>query len=462
MPSIGGAVSNDDYARAEGSASLGWSDRPSRLMRVHVRGGRNERGVPGPYGSDPLGLYGGLDVISRQRNSFTEVAATGRFGGARVQHQLLVTWADLKSHYLSPFGASDDRTRRVTGRYQIDVALPAVGLSAGWEGLSERADNTYITGELFQPVPVSRSLSGWFVEARPSLGARVALSAGVRLERIARRALEGDPNPFGPRPAFGEDVVWSASPKVAASWFLRGPDAGGWTRIRAGAGTGIKPPTAFEIAFTDNPSLRPERSRSADVGVEQALAGSALVADLTWFSNRYDDLIVAISQAWGSASRYRTDNVANARSRGLEAGLAWRASDGLAARAAWTWLDTEVLAVDRAPGRAPAPFSVGDDLVRRPRQQGSLEVSWTGPRGNAFLLVNGRGRMLDLEPNFASSLVYNPGYTMLTVGGSFRLTHGLELYARVINALDRQYEEVYGFPGLGRTAMAGVRVAAGR
>ena len=39
------------------------------------------------------------------------------------------------------------------------------------------------------------------------------------------------------------------------------------TRLRASAGTGIRPPDAFEIAFTDNPSLEPERSRSVDVGV---------------------------------------------------------------------------------------------------------------------------------------------------------------------------------------------------
>ena len=73
------------------------------------------------------------------------------------------------------------------------------------------------------------------------------------------------------------------NPKISAAWYLRPagaePTSGfgaGWTKIRGGAGTGIKPPTTFEIAFTDNPNLKPERSRSVDLGVEQAFAGAAL------------------------------------------------------------------------------------------------------------------------------------------------------------------------------------------
>ena len=113
----------------------------------------------------------------------------------------------------------------------------------------------------------------------------------IRFEHIARSALPA--GRFG-QPALDEDAVWSTNPKISGAWFLRPADSRGWTKLRFGAGTGIKPPTAFELAFTNNPGLKPERSRSFDVGVEQALVGSALVADLTWFANRYDDLIVSV------------------------------------------------------------------------------------------------------------------------------------------------------------------------
>jgi outer membrane receptor protein involved in Fe transport len=285
------------------------------------------------------------------------------------------------------------------------------------------------------------------------------VTAGARLERIERRALESSP---GSRPAFPDDVVWSLNPKLAVAWFARGVDAANWTKLRASAGTGIKPPTGFELAFTDNPGLKPERSRSVDAGIEQAIAGSSLVADATWFFNRYDDLIVAVSRELTSLSRYQTDNIANARSTGLEAGVRWQSGNGLAARAAWTWLDTEVLGLDEQPSAGFGPYKVGEPLVRRPRHQAFGEVAWTRDRGTAFVTIGGRGRMLDLEPNYVSSLFTNPGYAAVSFGGSFTLARHVELFGRVMNALNREYEEAFGFPTLGRRASVGVRIAAGR
>jgi outer membrane receptor protein involved in Fe transport len=318
-----------------------------------------------------------------------------------------------------------------------------------------------VTGAAGQGVPVERSVSGWFVEGRPALGPRLFLTAGVRIERIARQALEADPFAFTPRPAFAEDVVWSVNPKVSAAWFVNSPEGRTWTKIRGGAGSGIKPPTAFDIAFTDNPGLKPERSRSFDAGIEHAF-GSALIADATFFVNRYDDLIVTVGTALRGASRYRTDNIANARARGLEAGARWQPIDAIAIRAGWTWIDTEVLAVDGLDGAAPSPYRAGDELIRRPRHQASFEAGWTHARGSAFALVSGRGRTRDLEPSFASEIFDNRGYATATIGGALRLVRGVEIFGRLTNLFDRDYEEVFGFPAPRRLGLVGVRVAGSR
>ena len=463
--SIGGPVSNDDYERLVGSASLGWSDRATRRLRIDARVTRDDRGFPGAYGSDPFGFYGGLDTISRGINRSTGVSGSASLGDVRrVRHLAQAAWSSAPSRFLSPFGESEDRTRRWTGRYQVDAERARLGWSLGAESLYERADNTFITGEVFQPVPVTRSLTGLFAETRWRAGSRGAVTAGARLERIARNALEGNPSVFGPRPAFGTDVVWSANPKISASWLLRGAHdaSGGWTRLRAGAGTGIKPPTAFEIAFTDNPSLSPERSRSVDVGVEHVFAGGLAAADATVFASRYDDLIVAVRTEFGSVSPYRTDNIANARAAGLELGVRWRSRGGLSARAAYTFMDTEVLAVDDAPGEAPSPFEVGQPLFRRARHQGSLDVRYTASRADVFLTVYGRGRTLDLEPNFASAVLSHSGHAVASLGGSVRLGSRLDAYGRIDNLFDRTYEDVLGFPAPGRTASVGLRVAVSR
>jgi hypothetical protein len=186
-------------------------------------------------------------------------------------------------------------------------------------------------------------------------------------------------------------VVWSSTRKCPPPGSSARQRVG-WTKLRAGIGTGIKPPTGFEIAYTDNPNLKPERSVSMDAGVEQALGGSAAVFEATFFANRYDDLIVSVGTGLSGVSRYRTDNVANASAQGLETGVRWQGPHGLAARLVWTFLHTEVLGLDTLPSQGPGFFKVGDPLVRRPSQQGFVEVTCAHAR-QTFVTVGGRGHV---------------------------------------------------------------------
>ncbi len=306
---------------------------------------------------------------------------------------------------------------------------------------------------------------GLFVEARYQPTTPLTLTAGVRAERIQRDTLASNPDPYAPRPAFGVDVRQSVNPRVSAA-FLFGSGrtaAVGWTRAHAAAGTGIRPPDAFEIAFTDNPGLKPERSRSVEAGVDQALVRERLVVGATAFYNRYDDLIVAVGTALKDASQYMTDNISNARSKGVELSAALRTGHGLSARLSYTFLDTAVLAVDGL-GSAPPPFAVGQPLLRRPRHAASLDLVYTRSAVTAFARVGARSRALDVEPTNGTfgGLFYNPGFTVVDAGASWRLASGVEIFGRVGNLFDRHYEETYGFPALGRNATIGVRLAAGR
>lgn len=464
--SIGGPVSNDDYSRASGSGSLTWSDQPSRRIRLDVRGGRYERGYPGAYGSDPEGLFGGLDTISRGTNHHASVGLSAVLrSGQSLDHRIQMTWSDANGEFISPFDEpgkpSKDSNGRLTGRYQLDLLAGATGVSVGAEALRESATSTFIVDEASSMLPVRRNDIGLFAEARPAFGDRLFTTIGLRVERLDRSALAA--GSF--RPAFEPSIVWSANPKGSVAWIARPASSAGSalgsTTLRASAGTGIKPPTAFDIAFTDNPDLKPERSRSVDVGVEQSLFASRAIVDATWFYNSYDDLIVSISQPLSGASRYQTDNIANAKSSGLELGAAWRLSPAVTARASWTWLDTEVLGVDSLPGIGFSVYAVGDALVRRPRHAGTLDVNWRTDRASAFAIVSVRGAMRDLEPNWASSVYTNPRRVTTTIGAALRLAPALELYGRVLNAFDSDYEDVLGFPAPGRSAMIGLRVTAG-
>ena len=105
-----------------------------------------------------------------------------------------------------------------------------------------------------------------------------------------------------------------------------------------------------------------------------------------------------------------------------------------------------------------------DPLLRRPRHQGSFDATWSRERGNAFAQVLVRGETLDAEPAFGPTggLYVNPGYTVANLGAAWKPVSRVEVFGRVLDLFDRQYEEVLGYPAMGRTAYMGARIAVGR
>jgi len=464
----GETVRNDDYERHSVSAAGGWRDQRGATIRGDVRYSQDERGFPGPFGSDPGGTYGGIDTVSRGVNDrwLTSIGGSFLVGRARVNGE--TTYSRIDGNFTSSFGDAESWSRRTTARLQADTTL-ARGLetSMGLELLGERAGGSFITATGNVLVPVERGLAGFFAEARWTHAARLFVTTGVRVERITRQALPGNAAAFSPRPPFDDDTVVSANPKLSAAWYVRSTD-GNFTKVRAAAGTGIRPPDVFEIAFTDNPSLKPERSRSFEAGVDQTLLRGRGLVEATAFFNNYDDLIVATGSFRGS-SRFRTDNISNARSRGLEIAGTARGrlgslrGAGLQLRVAYTLLDTEILAVDQS-NTAPPPFTVGDRLLRRPKHQFSSDVLLDAGRLTAFVQGGARSSVRDVDPSFGTfgGLFDAPGYTTWNAGAAWKLLSRIEVFGRITNLFDRDYEEALGFPALGRSAMVGLRVAARR
>ncbi len=461
----GETISNDDYRRTDVGGSGAWRSGAGASVRAQATFGRDERGFPGPFGSNPAGIFTGIDTVARGSNDRWGVAfgATGP-AGHRLRAHGQITWNAIDSDFVSGFGPSQSGSRRLSARGQADMAAGrGVELTAGAELQRERGTSSYITDDSGE-IPIERYVAGVFGEGRFSAADRFFATAGVRVDNIHRDPIGALNDPYSPRPAMGADTVVSVNPKVAAAFHARAA-RGSETKIRASFGTGIRPPDAFELAFTDNPALAPERSRSAEAGIEQAFAAGHGSVEATWFRNTFDDLIVAVGR-FVESSRYRTDNISNARATGLELGATGRhraAATDVQARLTYTFLDSEILAVDRA-GAAPSPFSVGQALINRPRHQWAVDAGVTHGRATAWVRGGGRGRVLAVEPSYGTfgGLFDAQGYNVWTAGASWRLARQLEIFGRVENLFDRRYEEVFGFPALGRGAFAGVRVLTGR
>lgn len=462
-PGTGQTVSNDDYNRTDAMGSLGFLTDRWQFTGL-LRGGRNERGVPGPYGSDPNRTYDGVDTVSRNDNETLAAGASAAWRLApALQLRGAVTYANRDSTYLSlytPDTPSASGNRLLAVRGQVDAAWLGVSWTAGTEWAGERAQSAFITGLENQEIPVERTQLGVFGEGRIEVG-RLSIQAGARFEQVVRNALEGNRSVFSPRPAFAEDTVSVLNPRVAVSWRALG-DQEWWARVHGGYGSGMRAPGAFEIAFTDNPGLKPERTRSIEGGVETGWLGGRLVADVLYYRNDYDDLIVTVGRVAGTR-RYRSDNVSNARSQGVEGSLSLRPIAALTVRGGIVGQRTEILANDESRG-APAPFKVGDQLLRRPRVSGFADVLVTSGRVSGFLRIDQRGEARDIDPSFGAGagIFGNPGYATADAGISVRVLDQVELFGRGLNLLDKRYEEVYGFPALGRSVMVGVRLATGR
>ncbi len=244
--------------------------------------------------------------------------------------------------------------------------------------------------------------------------------------------------------------------RLSAAWQVT--DA---TTLRGAWGTGIKNPTfserfGFFTNFIGNPNLKPEESTGWEVGVDQDLLSDRLRLSATWFDEELEDEIDGFffDSSLGEFGGFTAINEDGKSEReGLELAARWLIVEGLSLNAAYTWLDSE--------------DPDGSDEIRRAEHIASANLNWDFLAGRASLnlQVDYNDEQDDFffppVPPFQERVELD-SFTLVTLAGSYRLFDNLELYARVENATDEDYEEVLGFVAPGRTAIAGVRYSFGR
>ena len=340
-----GDVVNSDYRNENLSLNLG---RRFRRQDLSFRGGFNssENGVPGPYGSNHAGNFAGLDRVSRNANNFsTYLVRYDLDVTPRLRQEIFGSFFLNNNSYRDGSGSmSFNKDLRGTGEARTTVSVSErYTLAFGFAFSREEVKNTFISDDSFRAFPLRRDQEGIYLENRFRLARRLFINAGARAEVIQTPRIPGN-SAFG-RPEFAAQTIERVNPKLGVAWVAR-PS----TRMHASFGTGIRPPGGFDLAFTNNPALKPERTLSVDAGIEQQF-GSRVLMDATYFHNRYDDLIVSLGGSLSRLGSYRSDNLANSRAQGVELAGHWRPSIRVAISGHYTWLDTEILALDEI-GRA--------------------------------------------------------------------------------------------------------------
>jgi len=255
--------------------------------------------------------------------------------------------------------------------------------------------------------------------------------------------------------SFGTATV----PRVGAAWYARtGGDAVGTTRLHGSAGRGIKEPTILQSFSTNpfflgNPDLEPERSGAVDAGIEQRLAHDRVRLDLTWFDNRYRD-IIALQTIDPQTFSSQYFNIGLTRARGVELTGDVALVSGLRASAGYTLTDSEIL---ESTSTSPV-FKAGNWAFRRPRHSGFAGVSWMGTRAAIDLSGSLVGRRVDSDfSSLAPPMLENSRYALWDLRGSLQLTRVIAFTGAVDNLTDSDHMDPLGYPVLGRAIRVGVR-----
>jgi iron complex outermembrane receptor protein len=366
--------------------------------------------------------------------------------------------------------------RRASG-LRASYALPfrAAGISAravvGAEGDLQRdarrnfVNDTGAHGALTLDQLERVGASAGYAQLALDLSRRLALLGALRYDRTRFRVSDHFVTATDPDDS-GERTMGAASPSVGASWRV-----GRGGSLYANYATAFETPTTTELANRPsgaggfNPELKPQRTRSVEVGATARVAGLGSV-QLALYRAGVRDALVPF-EVPGAPGRQFFRNAGSAVHRGFEAGATLAPLRALTVRAAYTWTDarfdhyvvgTTSYDGHRVPGIAP--------------HRADVVLSWLAPRG----------LVAELETRYLSAVPVADADPAGSAAGAYALA-GLRLtatraaiggvtvapYAGVTNLLDRAYVGSvtvnafggrYYEPGPRRTGYVGVEVGA--
>jgi len=219
--------------------------------------------------------------------------------------------------------------------------------------------------------------------------------------------------------------------RIAPAYFIS--ETG--TKFRATFGTGFKAPSLFNLYDPGfgNATLKPERSKGWDAGVEQFLLGDRLSLELTYFSNQFSDLF-----SFDNAT-FKTINLAKAKTNGIELSLKYKAAGIAETMFTYTMTNSK----DKSEGSSDYDQS----LLRRPQDKASLsalfyltdritlgtEILYTGLRDDKDFSA------------WPAQRIQLQSYTLVNLTATYLLHQGVQTFFKIHNAFDTKYEEILGY-----------------
>jgi vitamin B12 transporter len=449
-------VLNGSFNDATISGNLGIRPSEKTEIRAIFRSEAGRAGVPGAWAfqrPDPDAFYRRMDEAGALTFTYNPtISWTQKFSySVSDSQQFSANPKDSGSYVpqyqgrMAPFAFSDsvyqtlNDTRRQKISYQSDLALALGHLFT--VGADYEHESGMVGDPQSNPLEAKRDNYGGYLQDQWSLHNRLFAVAGIRLEH---------------NDSFG----FFAAPRLSWTFLVNQPSSGafwGLTKLKANFGVGIKEPSLVQSFsnspfFQGNPNLRPEKALSFDAGFEQTLYSGQTVVEATYFENHFRnqiEYIVTNPQTYAGTFF----NLGKARARGLEVMLRQKLISNLELSGSYTLLDSIIL---ESSNSSDAVYAEGQELLRRPRHSGFVDLRWKPGRwtlGASGIFVGSRA-----DSDFSyMGFTRNKGYSILNLLANFKLAGGVSVFASVNNALNESYMEVLGYPALRANFRIGLR-----
>lgn len=212
------------------------------------------------------------------------------------------------------------------------------------------------------------------------------------------------------------------------------------TRIFANWGEGFKAPSVFQLTYIcgfcgltePNLNLLPERSSAWEAGIQQGFLDGKGKLRVTYFDQKIQDLI-----DFSFTAGY--DNIDAARLKGLEISFDLALGDKATFVSNYTYTDAKDREADTR-------------LIRRPKTQiyAGLDYQVTNALSTNISITH-NGEELDT----GDTLI--PSWTRVDLRAAYRVSDNIELYGRIDNLFDAQYQQITGYGTPGISSFFGVR-----
>ncbi len=250
----------------------------------------------------------------------------------------------------------------------------------------------------------------------------------------------------GARHDDNDDYGTNTSLRVSAAYLLT-LDEQRQLKFKSSYGTGFRAPSLYEIAYNAGPSASPpasntqlvqEESEGWEAGVE-FFNTDGLYLGLIYFDQDIDNAITFDLQAF---SGYLQD-VGRSNSRGVEASMEVPVTERLSVLANYTYNKTE------QPD--------GQTRLRRPENLFNLGLNLTALNDQLHFNLYYRSASDAVDSVFGARTPLTD-YGVVDASMRYAFTSNIEVYGRLENATDEQYEEVAGFYTAERAAYMGLRL----